>query len=554
MAAHQRAAIWNRDLAGSDALREDPATTSLRCGMQVGSYCMHRTLGMGTFGKVKVADHLATGLQVAIKMVNRAKVARERMEEKVRREIDILRLCRHAHIIRLYEVIDTPSDTFMVLEYASNGDLFDYIMKQGRLEEEEARHWFGQLVAGVQYIHCAGIVHRDLKPENLLLDGAWRIKLADFGLANVLRDGELLRTSCGSPNYAAPEVIAGRLYAGPEVDAWSIGVILYAFLCGRLPFEDESMRSLFKRIRNGIYSIPNHVTPVARDLVSRMLVVDPIARLTLGEIRNHPWFLDRPASFQHLPNAALAERLDDDAIDAVVDLVERGAIPDCRADKAAMRDRIVLAVLGDDRIATKKWTRDIQVSYQLVSDQKRMARCRNGQPGDAVHQASDSVSHSGTSQTHSISFCKQIALSPAQPSPLALNANHSHFHHVRRRPGNSSSRIQRKRWYLGIQSRKDPPVVMGEVYTALRRLDCDWQKPSRADPYRVRARQHAAHAQPVTIALNLFKVQVGVFLLDFQNVDGNWFTFMSLAGDIIRTLQGLSAEAKRRTPKQHDQP
>lgn len=536
-----------------EAFRKDAATTTLSIGMRVGSYCMHRTLGMGTFGKVKVADHLATGLQVAIKMVNRAKVERERMEEKVRREIDILRLCRHAHIIRLYEVIDTPSDTFMILEYASNGDLFDYIMKQGRLEEEEARHWFGQLVAGVQYIHCAGIVHRDLKPENLLLDGAWRIKLADFGLANVLRDGELLRTSCGSPNYAAPEVIAGRLYAGPEVDAWSIGVILYAFLCGRLPFEDESMRSLFKRIRNGIYSIPNHVTPVARDLVSRMLVVDPIARLTLGEIRNHPWFLDRPALFQHAPDAALAERLDDDAIDAVVDLVERGAISDNCADKAAMRDRIVLAVLGGARTATRKWTRDIQVAYQLVSDQNRMATCRTGQPNSA-HQAGDSASHSGTSQTHSISFCKPIVSSPARPSPLALKSNRIYKNHARRRPGYSSTGIQRKRWYLGIQSRKDPPVVMGEVYTALSRLDCDWQKPSRADPYRVRARQHADHAQPVTIALNLFKVQVGVFLLDFQNVDGNWFTFMSLAGDIIRTLQGLSAEAKHRAPKHHDQP
>jgi len=159
------------------------------------------------------------------------------------------RLCTHPHIIRLYEVIDTPSDIFLVNEYVSGGELFDYIVSKGRLSADEARNFFHQIVSGVEYIHFQKIVHRDLKPENLLLDANLNLKIADFGLSNIMRDGDFLRTSCGSPNYAAPEVISGHLYAGPEVDVWSCGVILYALLCGSLPFDDESIPNLFKKIK-----------------------------------------------------------------------------------------------------------------------------------------------------------------------------------------------------------------------------------------------------------------------------------------------------------------
>lgn len=128
-------------------------------------------------------------------------------------------------------------------------------------------------------------MHRDLKPENLLLDADNNVKIADFGLSNVMEDGDFLRTSCGSPNYAAPEVISGSLYAGPEVDVWSCGVILYALLCGSLPFDDESIPNLFKKIRGGMYSLPSHLSEMARDLIPRMLVVDPMKRITIPEIR-----------------------------------------------------------------------------------------------------------------------------------------------------------------------------------------------------------------------------------------------------------------------------
>ncbi|GJM94972.1 hypothetical protein PR202_ga11660 [Eleusine coracana subsp. coracana] len=137
-----------------------------------------------------------------------------------------------------------------------------------------------QIISGVEYCHRNMVVHRDLKPENLLLDSKWNIKIADFGLSNVMRDGHFLKTSCGSPNYAAPEVISGKLYAGPEVDVWSCGVILYALLCGTLPFDDENIPNLFKKIKGGIYTLPSHLSGAARDLIPRMLVVDPMKRIT----------------------------------------------------------------------------------------------------------------------------------------------------------------------------------------------------------------------------------------------------------------------------------
>ena len=149
-------------------------------------------------------------------------------------------------------------------------------IRKGRLGENEARHFFQQIVSGVEYCHRNMVVHRDLKPENLLLDAKSNVKIADFGLSNVMRDGHFLKTSCGSPNYAAPEVISGKLYSGPEVDVWSCGVILYALLCGSLPFDDESIPNLFKKIKGGVYTLPSHLSPGARDLIARALLVDPL--------------------------------------------------------------------------------------------------------------------------------------------------------------------------------------------------------------------------------------------------------------------------------------
>ena len=154
-----------------------------------------------------------------------------------------------------------------------------------QLEEMEARHLFQQIIAAVEYCHFHKIVHRDLKPENLLLDANKNIKVVDFGLSNIMEDGTFLKTSCGSPNYAAPEVISGNLYAGPEVDVWSCGVILYALLCGSLPFDDENIANLFRRIKAGQYNLPFSLSDHARDIIPKMLQTDPMTRITIPQIK-----------------------------------------------------------------------------------------------------------------------------------------------------------------------------------------------------------------------------------------------------------------------------
>lgn len=188
----------------------------------------------------------------------------------------------------------------MVLEYAG-GELFDYIVQNGKMKEDEARRFFQQIICAVEYCHRHKIVHRDLKPENLLLDENLNVKIADFGLSNIMTDGNFLKTSCGSPNYAAPEVINGKLYAGPEVDVWSCGVILYVLLVGRLPFDDEHIPSLFAKIAKGQYVVPNYMSSGSAALIKKMLAVNPVHRATIEEIRMDPWFMQNLPSYLQPP-------------------------------------------------------------------------------------------------------------------------------------------------------------------------------------------------------------------------------------------------------------
>lgn len=199
-------------------------------------------------------------------------------------------LREYSNVSCRYNVIKTPTDIIMVLEYAGS-ELFNYIVEHGRMPEDKARQFFQQIVCAVEYCHRHKIVHRDLKPENLLLDDQLHVKIADFGLSNIMTDGNFLKTSCGSPNYAAPEVISGKLYAGPEVDVWSCGVILYVLLVGRLPFDDEYIPALFRKIAQGRYHVPPYLSSGARRLIDKMLKVHPVDRITVQEIRQDPWFL-----------------------------------------------------------------------------------------------------------------------------------------------------------------------------------------------------------------------------------------------------------------------
>lgn len=635
---------------------------------------------------------------MAVKILNKAKIKQLGMEEKVQREINILHLCTHPHIIRLYEVIDTPTDIFLVNEYVSGGELFDYIVSKGRLSADEARNFFHQIVSGVEYCHFQKIVHRDLKPENLLLDANLNIKIADFGLSNLMRDGDFLRTSCGSPNYAAPEVISGHLYAGPEVDVWSCGVILYALLCGSLPFDDESIPNLFKKIKSGMYSLPTHLSQLAKNLIPRMLEVDPMKRITIPEIRLHPWFQHKlPPYLRHPPELMEKQErvVDGEVIDEVMKLPFHKAygtnganhlmngvmtVPQHQLPHGIITRELVerAAALEDNRDSgVPKVLRDLRCAYELILDHKHtrlrvmeVARAikeaasatppafspggsRGTTPGGSHYGGRFSASGSydgrqysgsaysstspganahGSSPSNQGRLAEEAARAlmqpggqqgkyqaPAQqaPSPVGVGG-HPVVQMTSSIPGNTGMIAQHqhgrrtRRWYLGIQSKKDPAHVMNEVYKALMALGCEWLQLSS---YRIKCkwrpnvprgssrnfglmppaggetpdsawnksdtdgpmdvamdvdskdRRGTVHSKmkviagddghlarvpnlsmndySIKIGLTLYKVQQNIYLLDFQKVTGDAFSFMTLCANIITELKTLSAASKQ---------
>ena len=236
---------------------------------------------------------MLTSALVAIKILNKAEIKAKNLYLKVKREIKILRSFHHPYIIRLYDILESANSLLIVMEFLPGGELYN-VIEQKRLTEDQARCYFIQILAGLEYIHKQGYTHRDIKPENLMLDQEGKVKIGDFGLSNVLKPGEFLKTQCGSPNYAAPEVISGLKYCGTEVDVWSLGVVLYALLARELPFDDPSISALFTRIKAGNYKIQHQFSDCLKDLIARMLTVDPIARITIEQIKAHSWLTSSP--------------------------------------------------------------------------------------------------------------------------------------------------------------------------------------------------------------------------------------------------------------------
>uniref|UniRef100_A0AAZ3P5Y4 non-specific serine/threonine protein kinase n=1 Tax=Oncorhynchus tshawytscha TaxID=74940 RepID=A0AAZ3P5Y4_ONCTS len=245
------------------------------------------TLGKGTYGKVKKAIE-RSGRMVAIKSIRKEKIQDEQDLVHIRREIEIMSSLNHPYIITIYEVFENKDKIVIVMEYASRGDLYDYISEKQRISEREARHFFRQIVSAVHYCHRNGIVHRDLKLENILLDGKGNIKIADFGLSNLYRGDEYLQTFCGSPLYASPEIVNGRPYKGPEVDTWSLGVLLYTLVHGAMPFDGQNYKNLVQQISTGNYRKPTNPSD-ACGLIRWMLMVNPERRATIEEIAGHWW-------------------------------------------------------------------------------------------------------------------------------------------------------------------------------------------------------------------------------------------------------------------------
>ncbi|KAI6189768.1 Non-specific serine/threonine protein kinase [Aphelenchoides bicaudatus] len=249
----------------------------------IGRYKLLKTIGKGNFAKVKLARHIPTGIDVAIKIIDKTALNSSSLQ-KLFREVRIMKQLDHPNIVKLYQVMETDQTLYLVMEYASGGEVFDYLVAHGRLKEKEARAKFRQIVSAVQYLHSKGVIHRDLKAENLLLDSDMNIKIADFGFSNQFSVGQKLDTFCGSPPYAAPELFQGKKYDGPEVDVWSLGVILYTLVSGSLPFDGQNLKELRERVLRGKYRIPFYMSTDCENLLKKFLVLNPARRGTLDQI------------------------------------------------------------------------------------------------------------------------------------------------------------------------------------------------------------------------------------------------------------------------------
>ncbi|XP_061191394.1 5'-AMP-activated protein kinase catalytic subunit alpha-2-like isoform X7 [Saccostrea echinata] len=478
----------------------EKSSSSQNAGVKIGHYILGDTLGIGTFGKVKIATHQLTNHKVAVKILNRQKIKSLDVVGKIKREIQNLKLFRHPHIIKLYQVISTPTDIFMVMEYVSGGELFDYIVKHGKLKEPEARRFFQQIISGVDYCHRHMVVHRDLKPENLLLDSNLNVKIADFGLSNMMHDGEFLRTSCGSPNYAAPEVISGKLYAGPEVDIWSCGVILYALLCGTLPFDDEHVPTLFRKIKSGIFAVPDYLNKEVVSLLCMMLQVDPLKRATISQIREHEWFQ------KDLPSYLFPSPQDQDA-----SIVEMDVIREICEKFGVTEYEVQRALLSNDPHD------QLNIAYHLIVDNRRLA-------GEGDYGVSTTSTFTDV-ELHEFYLASSpppdsflLATSPMRPHPERMPEmkNTSHTLEPIVNTKQLGAQAKKAKWHLGIRSQSKPLDIMHEVYRAMKTLDYEWKI---VNPYHVRVRRK----NPVTgrhskMSLQLYQVDQKSYLLDFKSL------------------------------------
>uniref|UniRef100_A0A7R9YZB3 non-specific serine/threonine protein kinase n=1 Tax=Chlamydomonas euryale TaxID=1486919 RepID=A0A7R9YZB3_9CHLO len=259
-------------------------------------YSVGKVIGEGGFCMVRIGVHHASRRKVAIKVVDRQRLTDPNEAKRMQREIRVMKHLCHECVVRLFEVVETEKILYLVMEHAPNGSLLDFVRARKRMREGDAAHALQQIVSGLDYCHQHEVVHRDIKLENILLDASNRMKLIDFGLSAFYIVGKKLKVHCGSPSYAAPEIVARKHYDGPPVDVWSLGVVLFAMLAGYLPFHTSNgnKQELCGKIMEGKYSAPETVSPAARDLLQRMLTVDPAKRITLPDVLLHPWVQAAP--------------------------------------------------------------------------------------------------------------------------------------------------------------------------------------------------------------------------------------------------------------------
>ena len=268
----------------------------------LGDYIIKETIGKGTFSKVKLGINKITGEKVAIKILDKSKIKEKEDLNRIIREMNILSKMDHKNVIKVFQTLEDSENYLIIMEYCEGGELFNYIVKKGRLPEEEASFFFYQIINGVEYIFSKGIAHRDLKPENLLLTNNKIIKIIDFGLSNYFDGENNLITPCGSPCYASPEMVSGNDYNGFNIDIWATGIILFAMVCGYLPFENSDNDKLFAQILKAELNFPDHLSETCKDLINKILVTNPKKRINIEQIKKHDFYLIGKENYDKLLN------------------------------------------------------------------------------------------------------------------------------------------------------------------------------------------------------------------------------------------------------------
>ncbi|KAK5600640.1 hypothetical protein CRENBAI_001370 [Crenichthys baileyi] len=395
-------------------------------GKIAGLYDLDKTLGRGHFAVVKLARHVFTGEKVAVKVIDKTKldmVATGHLFQEVR----CMKLVQHPNIVRLYEVIDTQTKLYLILELGDGGDMFDYIMKHEEgLNEELAKKYFAQIVHAISYCHRLHVVHRDLKPENVVFfEKQGLVKLTDFGFSNKFQPGKKLTTSCGSLAYSAPEILLGDEYDAPAVDIWSLGVILFMLVCGQPPFQEANDSETLTMIMDCKYTVPAHVSGACKDLIDRMLQRDPKRRASLEEIESHTWLqgVDPSPATKYSTPLVSHKNLSEEEHNSIIQRMVLGDIADRETIVEALETNKYNHIsatyyLLAERILREKQEKEVQTRSSSPSNIK--AHFRQSWPTRMdMHQdiedtlASSSISHAGGPQ------------SPARSAENLLNGHRS---------------------------------------------------------------------------------------------------------------------------------
>jgi len=484
-----------------------------------------------------VAEHTITQERVAVKILNRKEMKNHHMSRKVNREIKIMKMFHHPHIIRLYrllryEVFESASNIYIVLEYVPGGELYNSIERKGRFPESEARRYFQQIISAVGYCHSHKVSHRDIKPENILLDEQNNIKLGDFGLSNMMRDGHFFKTSCGSPNYAAPEVISGSHYCGPEADVWSCGVVLYALLAGALPFDDANMSVLFSKIKAAQYHLPHFFSDAVKDLIFRILNPDSISRITIAEIEKHPWYATSVPIYLRISESAEEDEAHksclseiratkshhelDEAIFTVC--LQLPAFEGISTDPEDLKDTIIERKGGD-----------FAVAYELLHDSKLKSK------RDRMQQQSTQVPRP---------VFKPAAIRRGSVSPFSSSAD-TNLDRITEYP---HSYTHPSDWMFGFRPDIDAYSLMVLMYDGFRAMNLEWKIFTNFQ-LRVKSVKVEGGGKGVKFDVAIFKHQ-SLFVIDARLVAGQAMTFMDLCARLqLHFLEKSTSHASQEDRK-----